>query len=128
MNDAKAIVSEITDHLAEGFQKIGPIEARPPKVAWGNKFKSWATEKQIAWLMKFAEAMNHAADLLQKERDELNTLCDKKEKQVSKLTEMMHQNNMMLQQEVTKFNEQRQEYNAEIARLNSNIRGLEGGN
>ena len=130
MNNAKKIVEEITDQLAEGFQRIDPktIEARPPKIAWGDRFQSWPAEKQILWLIKFAETMNHAADLLQKERDELNALCEKKEMQVTKLTEMMHQNNAMLQQEVTRFNEQRQDYNKEIARLNAKIRGIEGGN
>ena len=127
MNNAKKIVADITDHLAEGFKRIEPIEANPPKVAWGETFKAWPMTKQNQWLKKFSEAMNHAADLVQTERDQLNTLCEQKEAQIKKLHDMMRQNNIMLQQEVTKFNAQRQGYNKEIARLNTRIRELESG-
>jgi hypothetical protein len=129
MNNAVKIVDKMTDHLAEGFKRIDPklISAKPPKIRWGEKFRGWSLSKQNAWLMKFGEAMNHAADQVQKERDQLNELCEKKEAQINQLHEMMRQNNEMLQQEVTKFNEQRQGFNKTIARLDAKIRELESG-
>jgi hypothetical protein len=130
MNNAEKIVDEIANDLSEGFEKIDRkyISTRPPKIKWGNIFMQWSLQKRYDYLMKFGEAMNHAASLVQKERDDLGKLCEQKESQLIKLNEMMRQNNEMLQQEVTRFNEQRQKYNKEIAHLNSKIRELENGN
>lgn len=129
MNNAEKIVDEITGHLAEGFRRIDPkyISSKPPQIKWGNTFKKWPLRKRYNYLMKFGEAMNHAAALVQAERDNLGKLCEQKEAQITKLNEMMRQNNEMLQQEVTRFNEKRQGYNKEIARLNGRVRELKDG-
>ena len=71
--------------------------------------------------------MNHAAHLVQKERDDLGALCEKKEQQITSLNTALRQNNQLLQSEVTRMNEQRQGYHNEVAKLNKRIRELENG-
>ncbi len=71
--------------------------------------------------------MNHAASVIQDERDALGKLLDIKEEQLRKQHEMLNANNLMLQQQITKINEERQDYNAHVASLNARIRELENG-
>ena len=61
--------------------------------------------------------MNHAASLIQDERNQLNKLCELKEQQIEKLKAAMDQNNGMLQSEVAKINEERQKFNESKAGL-----------
>ena len=124
-NNAKKIAEEIED-VAEGIKRIEVVEL-PPKIKWGKKFLAWDDEKKISYLTKFAEAMNHAADVIQKERDDLGRLAEKKEEQIMQMQSMLDANNDMLQSEVTQMNEYRQEVNTNIAKLNARIRELELG-
>ena len=71
--------------------------------------------------------MNHAAYLIQRERNQLNDLIHKKEKMLIQMQEAVNKNNDMLQSEVTKMNAQRQGYNKHVAELNQKIRELENG-
>lgn len=116
------------DFIGEGFHKIDNkyIEKRPPRIQWGKKYLSWSDDKKIEYLEKFARSMNHAAYLVQSERDQLNKLCGLKEEQIGSLNKSMADNMNMLQHEVTRMNEQRQSYNTEVARLNKKVRELEG--
>lgn len=125
MNNAKKIAAEI-DMVAEGFAVV-PVVENPPKVKWGKDFCAWDMQKQNTYLMKFAEAMNHAAEIIMGERDELGRLAELKEKQIQKMSAAVAANNAMLQQEVTRMNEQRQGYNKTIAELNAKIRELKNG-
>ncbi len=125
-NNAKKIAEEIED-VAEGMKRIEVVEL-PPKIKWGDDFLAWSDEKKIAYLTKFGEAMNHAADVIQKERDALGEMVEEKEKRILQLEAMIEANNRMIQAEITNMNEYRQEVNAQSAKLNARIRELERGN
>lgn len=124
MNNAKKIAEEL-DRVAEGFKRV-PVVALPPKIKWGDEFLAWDDQKKIDWLKKFAEAMNHAADTIMKERDDLGRLCELKEAQLQQMQETVDNNNLMLQSEITKMNSYKQEVSAHCAKLNARIRELEG--
>lgn len=98
------------------------LEKNPPKIRWGGVYLLMSNEGKIDYLQKLASTMNHAAWLIQGERDQLITLCELKEKQLLSQQESVRQNNEMLHTEVEKMNAQRQSYNKEIARLNQVIR------
>ena len=124
-NNAKKIADEIYDH-ADGLKRIEAVEL-PPKIKWGDEFLSWTPEKKLQYLMKFAEAMNHAADVIQRERNLLGELVEKKEEQLQQMQSMLDANNQMLQQEITRMNEERNKTNKYVAQLNARIRELEHG-
>jgi uncharacterized coiled-coil DUF342 family protein len=118
---------EHDDLVSAGFERLDPtlIERRPPKIQWGMIYKTrWSKDEKIAYLEKLAATMNQAAAKIQAERDELGRLCELKEQQLLKLAEAVRQNNAMLQQEITEMNAQRQDYNEDIARLNTELRAL----
>ena len=54
--------------LGPNGEKI--VIKRAPKLKWGDEFKNWDVDRKLLWLTRFAESMNHAADELQKNRDE----------------------------------------------------------
>jgi hypothetical protein len=115
------------DLLAEGFHRLEPrlVEKRPPKIKWGPIYQAKPALEKIIYLEKLAAAMNHAAYLVQGERDKLGELCAKKEQQLVAMKEALNQNNNMIQVQVTKMNEERQQYNKAIAVLNARVRELE---
>lgn len=124
-NNAQKIAEEI-DFVTEGFKRV-PVAERPPHVKWGEEFHAWDINKQNIYLMKFSEAMNHAAATIQEERNRLGQLVELKEGQLNQMKAMLDANNRMLQSEITKINEERQEYNKHVAKLNARIRELEKG-
>ena len=107
------------DLLAQGFHKLDDklLVVKVPKIAWGKIYQSSSNEEKIEYLEKLASTMNHAASLIQDERNQLNKLCELKEQQIEKLKAAMDQNNGMLQSEVAKINEERQKFNESKAGL-----------
>ena len=120
----------MNDFIGKGFHRLDPdlIQDPPPKIKWGKKYlEEWSDEQKIKYLEKLACTMNHAAYLIQKERDELQAMCEKKEAQIIAMDKALRQNDILLQQEVTRMNEQRQDYNANVSKLNRKIRELSHG-
>ena len=101
------------DLIAKGFHKLDDelLVAKAPKIAWGRIYQASSNEEKIEYLEKLAATMNHAASLIQDERNQLTKLCELKEQQIEKLKAAMDQNNVMLQSEVAKINEERQKFN-----------------
>ena len=42
-----------------------------PQINWGKDFEDWDKDHQLRYLKKLCSALNHATDLIQKERDAL---------------------------------------------------------
>ena len=115
------------DFVAEGWHKLDPklTADKPPKIAWGDRYKMWPDAKKIKYLEEFASSMNHAAYLIQSERDELNVLCEKKEKMIIAMSSNLDGNNGMIQQQIMSLNEERQLWNKAAADMKKRIRELE---
>ena len=112
------------DLVAQGFHKLDDnlVVRRPPKINWGRLYQDFTDAEKVEYLQKLASTMNHAAHLIQGERDELNKLCELKEQQIIKLREAMDQNLAMLQSEVTKINEERQSFNKAYVELKQELK------
>ncbi len=117
------------DLIDAGFRRLDPelIKDRPPKIKWGMLYMDSPLEKRLAFAEKLASSMNHAAWLIQNERNELGQLCEKKEKQLESMKKSLVQNNEMIQKHITDHNAEIQEYNAAIKKLKDRIRELERG-
>ncbi len=115
------------DLVSAGFHRIDEkaLPNHPPKISWGPIYQGKSDREKIIYLEKLSEAMNHAAFLIQNERNELTELCALKEAQLETLTKAMEANNEMIQQEVTRMNADRQNYNQAIKELNEKVRELE---
>ena len=117
------------DFIGAGFHKVENVTDRPPRIKWGMIYQSKSMRDKIKYLEKLASVMNHAAYLIQNERNELIVLAEKKEQQIVAMKKALDQNNAMIQSEITKMNAEHQEYFKEIKNLRDRIRELErGGN
>jgi len=123
----KILADNMRENLeSAGFRKIDPklIDIKPPTIKWGELYKEFKDEEKIDYLEKLASTMNHAAFLIQGERDELIALCALKEQQIGKLSDAMSGNNGMIQSEIMKMNEERQFFNQHVAKLNKYVKSL----
>jgi seryl-tRNA synthetase len=118
------------DFLGEGFHQLDDnlISKTPPRIQWGEGYKMKSDADKITYLEKLASTMNHAAYLIQSERNELVELCEMKEKQIESMAATLDANNEMIQQQITKMNAEKQEYFKSIATLKEKIRDYENGN
>jgi len=117
------------DFLVEGCEKLDEhlLDARAPRISLLPQFHERDHESQVAYLLKLASTMNHAARLISEERDRLVVLMEKKEQQLGKMAQQLRDNNAMLQGEVSRMNAKQQGYHAEVARLGARVRELERG-
>ncbi len=115
------------DFVMEGLHRLDPsiVVKKAPKIAWGDRYKMWPDVRKIKYLDDLACTMNHAAYLIQLERDELNVLCEKKEKMIIAMSSNLEGNNGMIQQQMMKLNEERQLWNKAAADMKAKIRELE---
>ncbi len=117
------------DFVGEGFERLDSeiVVKNAPKIAWGDKYKEKTDADKILYLQKLASTMNHAAFLIQNERNDLLKSLDQKERQLISIAANLEANNGMIQQQVTKMNAEKQEYFKTIAALNKTIREYENG-
>ena len=72
---SKKILEE--DFIGAGFHRLDPKIVdlnNPPKIQWGDLHKGQTLEEQRDRAQKLAGAMNHAAFLIQGERDQMMKL------------------------------------------------------
>ena len=125
-----AIKSMEADLKKKGFRKLDPklIDHNPPNIKWGDIFEGvkreknkstdekdyfWDDKDRIEYLKKLARTMNHAASLIQDERNDLLKLLGLKEKQLEKMDKTLEANTEMVHSELEKINEERRMFNAQ---------------
>lgn len=118
---------ELTNNVVGGFERLDNnlLDKKAPKIAWFPEFDSKEDHIKINYLKKLASTMNNAAAIAQNERDALAKLMVLKDKQLEAMASQLRQNNMVVQDQVTKMNEQRQHFGTECARLNKRVKHLE---
>jgi hypothetical protein len=117
------------DFLGKGFHKLDEnlVDRKAPKIQWGDKFQAMPDADKILYLKRLASTMNHAAYLIQNERNQLLDLMEKKELQLEAMKRSIEQNNEMIQGQITEMNANKQEYHKKIASLNKKLREYENG-
>ena len=118
------------DFVGDGWHKVDSkyLPFQPPKIQWGHIYKAWTPDEKIKYLENLCCSMNQGLALIQGERDALNDAIFLKEKQLVSLTQSTQQNTTSLQAEMTKFNEQRQEFRTIISKLDAQLRAIKNGN
>jgi exoribonuclease II len=93
-------------------------------IQFGEKFKSQSDEAKIKYLIELASSLNHAAQQIQKERDELNKLLFLKEDLLVKCKESRSAARVMIQKQIINENEKQQELLKENQQLRKEIEEL----
>lgn len=130
MRDNHRNFQDQADFIGKGFKQLDEnlCPVNPPRIAWGDEYKQWGSDRKIKYLEKLASTMNYAAWKIQEERNQLQSLCERKEKQIEALKQAIEQNNNMIQQQIAEMNAKSQGYHKVVKQLDEKIRKLESGN
>jgi septal ring factor EnvC (AmiA/AmiB activator) len=115
------------DFVGAGFKRIDEdkIKQHPPMIQFGDLYGKMSLRERVRYCERLASTMNDAAAKMQDERNELLEICQKQEAQLKAGGIAMTANQSMIQSQILQHNEENQENQAEIARLNARIRELE---
>jgi hypothetical protein len=111
----------------EGYAKLEPIAGRKkhaPRIAWGTVYQSWSDPQKVEFLEKFGASMNHAADLLQKERNALLATCARQEDLLKRAALDQAANAELLQRQITTHNEETQTLSREVVALQAEAKAM----
>jgi len=93
-----------------------------PNIAWGEEYNSWSVEKRLHRAERVAAAMNHAADVLQKERDALVETCKHQEAQLKNNTQQYTAQGELLHSRLGQENAEKQKLYEKILSLKAAIK------
>jgi len=105
------------DLVTNGFTRLPPLKETVPQIAWGKNFMEWPPARQLTYAKDLASSMNHAAKLMQDERNAANQVAMRCTAQVKQLQHEAQANHDLLQRQLTRWNTEKQELLAEIATL-----------
>lgn len=89
-----------------------------------EKFHARPSHEQQRYLHELASTMNHALDVMQKERDEVIAICHRQEDQIKKLNEQNRRLADQIQAQVVAANQKAEARVAEILELKAEVRRL----
>lgn len=103
------------------IKRLPGMSDNAPEISWGDSFAEWTEHKRMRYAMRLASAMNHAADVCQKERDKVIELASIQEKQLEQLKVEHNKFVHVVNQKLAKENSDKQELYQKIVDLtNSN--------
>ena len=98
------------DGLGEvDIQLLPELNKKAPKITWGDAYLAWPVEKRLEFAEKLASTMNHAADMLQKERNALIDIAKKQELLIADHVRKYDAQSEMIQLQMVRANEEKQE-------------------
>lgn len=101
----------------KSIKRIRDMRAVAPTIKWGKQYKDWSLRKRLDYCEKLASTMNHAADMLQKERNELLEVCSQQAEMIKALQRGYCDQGNMVQGQIGRFNEETQVLNNRIVEL-----------
>jgi hypothetical protein len=109
--------------------------AQAPQIDWGKDFEEWSVEQQNRYLKRLCSALNHSADLIQNERNEVLEECHRMNKCVENADEAVRIQKAIVLKTITDFNKEKQELITRLQELEAenklqaiNIKRLTNGN
>lgn len=111
------------DLIVKGFHKLDDnlVDYKAPKIGWGMIYQDSTDREKIEYLEKLCATMNHAAYLIQEERNGLLKDMDIKNVQMAEARKAMKDNLDILQHEVTEMNTYKQNVNKSMGEKNQKI-------
>jgi hypothetical protein len=104
------------------IKRLPGMEDKAPKIQWGGRYKEWPIERRLKYAEGLAASMNHAADVLQKERNRLVEIAEHQERQLKGKTRNLAAQGDMLQNEMNHHNSKQQELYELIVELQKTIK------
>lgn len=103
---------------------LPPAPAQAPQIDWGEDFKAWDVEQQNRYLKRLCSALNHSADMIQKERNAaLNKLHEMKRILENADQAAATQKDIALRA-ITSYNTEKQELFTRLKQLETEVKDL----
>jgi len=106
------------------IERLPRMERTPPDISWGREFESWPERMQLSYAKRLASTMNHAADILQGERNALIEVCERQERQIVSLREQLEHQNSMTHAQLQRVGAEKQPLYQQIVDQKAKIRAL----
>lgn len=127
MSDLNGKEPDLPPHPFGGLKRIerlASMHQHAPKIKWGSDYQSWPIEKRLNHAERLAAAMNHAADVLQSERNELLKLVAHQEAQLKQSAVKYLEQGDLIHRQLQKASDKRHEMSACITQLRTENRAL----
>lgn len=63
----------------KSIKRLPSMRANAPKISWGGEYRAWPVERRLHYAERLASTMNHAADVLQTERNAMIEVANSQE-------------------------------------------------
>lgn len=112
--------------LPEGFKKFQLKRGQhiAPKINWGTDYLGWPPERKIEYLEKLSYTMNHAADMMQQDRNRLSDLLYLKERLINQLNADKQALQQTLERNITEHNLEKNTLAEEVVAMRSELNEL----
>lgn len=110
------------DEAMKDIERLPAMQSRAPDIRWGGEFESWGLRRQRDFAMRLASSMNHAADMLQQERNKLLELCKKQERLLESAQDGYRNQGQLMNNELGKANAEKQELYKQIVNLQAALK------
>lgn len=95
------------------------------RIRWGDEYKNWPVVQQRDYAEKLAATMNHAADVLQQERDRLHELATHQEDLLQQWQQKYSEAQYLIQKLTTDHNAREQGLKRELVEATTRLSQLE---
>lgn len=110
----------------EHFKRADDVlKTRARMINFGAEFDKWEPQRQIKYLKNLASAMNHAADVIQGERNALATEVETLKKQLENADKNVQNQKTILINAITENNRKSDEMGAIVQNLEGDIKKKE---
>lgn len=125
-NDDNKYPDSPPDTLGElkEIRRLPAMSKHAPKIKWGDVYKTWSAKKQLKYAQDLASSMNHAADILQTERDELLVVCGNQNELITQLQSSYSQQSQITEHEITNQGGEQQKLFEEIVQIKRENKAL----
>jgi len=104
------------------IKRLPAMAKNQPKIAWGEEYQSWPIEKRLHYAERLAASMNNAADVMQKERNELLELCKRQEAQLKDNSVQYHELGDLMNVELAKMDAEKQLLYADLVKITKELK------
>jgi len=110
--------------IKEKDLNLPPMPAIAPQIDWGEDFLNWDVTKQNRYLKRLCSALNHATDLIQKERNELSRKLEERDIILKNADKNVATHKDIVIRAITSHNEEKQKLISTIQLLEKEVKEL----
>lgn len=106
MNDPNMMAPDMV--WDEKMIRLPREKAKAPRIQWGEKYQEWTVEQRLEYAEELACSMNHAADVMQQERNQLLVDINHMQGNIAALQQRIEKQNMHLATTIAQHNQELQ--------------------